>query len=178
MWNLKYTIMPVIIRTTWIVTKSWRKNSGATPRKHSTDSLQMTAHIIRKVLQYENWSLSGGCHRWFKGNTRKKACDKKQVRYWWLLLLYHPNSLIACMFLETGCEAYAAEITKLVEYVDRKKDRLNRCQKAPTQNLSWVKESYTPRNRNTEKNKTNTVQHRSENYRKMATEEDGWTFVT
>jgi hypothetical protein len=24
-----------------------------------------------------NWSVSGGGHRWFKGSTGKKACDKR-----------------------------------------------------------------------------------------------------
>jgi hypothetical protein len=40
MWNLKYTIIPVIIGTTGIVTKSLRKNLEAIPGKHSIDSLQ------------------------------------------------------------------------------------------------------------------------------------------
>ena len=59
MWNLKYTIIPVIIGATGIVTKSLKKNLEAVPGKHSIDSLQKTAilgpsHIIRKVLQYKN----------------------------------------------------------------------------------------------------------------------------
>ena len=58
MWNLKCTIMPVIIGATGIVTRSLRKNLEAVPGKHSVDSLQKTAilgttHIIRKVLQCE-----------------------------------------------------------------------------------------------------------------------------
>jgi hypothetical protein len=58
MWNLKCTIIPVIIGATGIVTRSLRKNLEAVPGKHSIDSLQKTAilgtsHIIRKVLQYE-----------------------------------------------------------------------------------------------------------------------------
>jgi len=58
MWNLKCTIVPVIIRATGIVTISLRKNLEAVPGKHSIDSLQKTAilgtsHIIRKVLQCE-----------------------------------------------------------------------------------------------------------------------------
>jgi len=41
------------------------------------DSLQKTAilgtsHIIRKVLQCEASSVSGGDHRWFKRSTGKK----------------------------------------------------------------------------------------------------------
>jgi hypothetical protein len=58
MWNLKCTIIPVIIGATGIVTRSLRKNLEAVPGKHSMDSLQKTAilgtsHIIRKVLQCE-----------------------------------------------------------------------------------------------------------------------------
>ena len=58
MWNLKCTIVPVIIGATGIVTRSLRKNLEAVPGKHSIDSLQNTAilgtsHIIRKVLQCE-----------------------------------------------------------------------------------------------------------------------------
>ena len=76
MWNLKCTIIPVIIGATGIVMRSLRKNLEAVPGKHSTDSLQTTAmlgttHIIRKVLQCEAWSLSGGDHCWFKRITGK-----------------------------------------------------------------------------------------------------------
>ena len=58
MWNLKCTIIPVIIGATGIVTRSLRKNLEAVPGKHSIDSLQKTAilgisHIKRKVLQCE-----------------------------------------------------------------------------------------------------------------------------
>ena len=77
MWNLKCTIIPVIIGATGIVMRSLRKNLEAIPGKHLIDSLQKTAilqtkHIIWKVLQCEAWSLSGGDHRWFKRSTRKK----------------------------------------------------------------------------------------------------------
>ena len=66
------------IGATGIVTRSLRKNLEAVPGKHSIDSLQKmatlcTSHIIRKVLQCEAWSLSGGDHRWFKRSTRKKC---------------------------------------------------------------------------------------------------------
>jgi hypothetical protein len=58
MWNLKCTIIPVIIAATGIVTRSLRKNLKAVPGKYSIYSLQKTAilgtsHIIRKVLQCE-----------------------------------------------------------------------------------------------------------------------------
>ena len=57
-WNLKCTIVPVIIGATGIVTRSLKKNLETIPGKHSIDSLQKTAifgtpHIIRKVLQCE-----------------------------------------------------------------------------------------------------------------------------
>jgi hypothetical protein len=58
MWNMKCTIIPVIIESAGIVRKSLKKNLEAIPGKHSIDSLQQTAilgtsHIIRKVLQCE-----------------------------------------------------------------------------------------------------------------------------
>ena len=54
MWNLKCTIIPVIIGATGIVTRSLRKNLEDIPGKHSIGSLQKTAiigtsHITRKV---------------------------------------------------------------------------------------------------------------------------------
>jgi len=57
-WNLKCTIVPVIIGATGIVTRSLRKNLETVLGKHSIDSLQKTAilgtsHIIQKVLQCE-----------------------------------------------------------------------------------------------------------------------------
>ena len=69
-------IIPVIIGATGIVTRSLRKNVEAVSGKHSIDSLQKTAilgtsHIIRKVLQCEACSLSGGDHCWFNRITRK-----------------------------------------------------------------------------------------------------------
>ena len=58
MWNLKCTILPVIIGAIGIVTRSFRKNLETVPGRHSIDSLQKaailgTSHIIRKVLQCE-----------------------------------------------------------------------------------------------------------------------------
>jgi hypothetical protein len=53
MWNLKCTIIPVIIGATGIVTRSLRKNLEYIPEKHSIGSLLGTSHIIRKVLQCE-----------------------------------------------------------------------------------------------------------------------------
>ena len=58
MWNLKCTIVLVIMEATGIVTRSLRKNLETVPGKHSIDSLLQTAilgtsHTIRKVLQCE-----------------------------------------------------------------------------------------------------------------------------
>ena len=58
MWNLKCTVVPVIIGATGIVTRSLKKNLETVPGKHSIDSVQKTAilgtaHTIRKVLQCE-----------------------------------------------------------------------------------------------------------------------------
>jgi len=56
----------------------------AVPGKHSIDSLQKTAilgtsHIIRKVLQCEARSLSGGHHCWFKRITRKNRPVTREI---------------------------------------------------------------------------------------------------
>jgi hypothetical protein len=45
MWNLKCTIIPVIIGATGTVTRSLRKNLEAVPGKHSIDSLQKTTML-------------------------------------------------------------------------------------------------------------------------------------
>jgi hypothetical protein len=79
MWNMKCVVIPVIIGATWIITEE-------VPGKHSVDSVHQaavlgTSHIIRKVLQYKTWSLSGGVHPWFKriSTSGKETCD----RWWW-----------------------------------------------------------------------------------------------
>jgi uncharacterized membrane protein len=43
MWNLKCTIIPIVIGATVRVTRSLKKNLEAVPGKHSIDSLQKTA---------------------------------------------------------------------------------------------------------------------------------------
>jgi hypothetical protein len=59
MWNMKCVIIPVITRTTGIVTKVLKKILEDVPGKHSVDSLEKktavlgTSHVIWKVLQSE-----------------------------------------------------------------------------------------------------------------------------
>jgi hypothetical protein len=84
MWDLKCTIIPVIIGATGMVTKSLMKNLEAIPGKHSTDSLQQTAvlgtaHTIRKVLQWETLKPE----RWGSPLVQEKyreekTCNKRQ----------------------------------------------------------------------------------------------------
>jgi hypothetical protein len=64
MWNMKCFVIPVIIGATGIVSKSLQKYLETIPGQHSIDSLQK--HIIRKVLQAETLSPSGGVHHWLK----------------------------------------------------------------------------------------------------------------
>ena len=45
MWNLKCTIVPVIIGATGIVTRSLKKNLETIPGKHSIDSLQRQLYL-------------------------------------------------------------------------------------------------------------------------------------
>jgi hypothetical protein len=56
MWNLKCTIIPIVIGATGIITRSLKKNLEGVPGKHSIlqkTALLGTSHIIRKVLQCE-----------------------------------------------------------------------------------------------------------------------------
>jgi hypothetical protein len=77
MWNIKCFVIPVIIGATGIVTKGL-KVSGNNIRKAfnrftTKTAVLGTSHIIRKVLQSETGSLSGGIHHWFKRkSTRRK----------------------------------------------------------------------------------------------------------
>ena len=53
--NIKTKVIPVIIRTTGTISKSFRKYVGNIPGKHEVKELQKTAilgtaHILRKVL--------------------------------------------------------------------------------------------------------------------------------
>ena len=99
MWNLKCTIVPVIIWATGIVTRSLKKNLETVPGKHSIDSLQKTtilgtSHIIRKVLECEAWSVSGGDHRWFKRSTGKKCLWQETY------ISYNNNNLSHLSFIQ------------------------------------------------------------------------------
>ena len=60
MWNLKCTIIPVIIGATGIVTRRLKENLEAVPGKHSIDSLQKTAvlgtsHNTESVAEYSRF---------------------------------------------------------------------------------------------------------------------------
>jgi hypothetical protein len=82
MWNMKYFVIPVIIVATGIVSKSLQKYLETIPGQHSIDSLQKTAivgtsHIIRKVLQAETCSLSGGVHHWLERRSTRE--ERKPV---------------------------------------------------------------------------------------------------
>jgi len=55
MWNVKTKVIPVIIGTTGIISKSFRKYVSNIPRKYEVKELQKTAilgtaHILRKVI--------------------------------------------------------------------------------------------------------------------------------
>ena len=51
---------------------------------HNTESTVVWSlkpeRLIRKVLQSEAWSLSGGDHRWFKRSTRKKCLWQERYK--------------------------------------------------------------------------------------------------
>ena len=95
---MKCLIIPAIIGAAGIVRKGLKKNLEAIPGKHSTDSLQMaavlgTSHIIRKVLQSDTRSQSGGDHRWFKRIIIFINCS------WG----FHPVAVVI-LYINTKCE--------------------------------------------------------------------------
>jgi hypothetical protein len=85
MWYMKCFVTPLIIGGMGIVTKGLKKKDYVCEQyqeriqwilyKKKTAVLG-TSHIIRKLLQSENLSLSGGVHQWFKRrSTRGKEID-------------------------------------------------------------------------------------------------------
>jgi len=85
MWNLKCTIIPVIIGATGIETRSLRKNLEAVPGKHSIDSPQKTAirtcNITHNTENTAVWSLKP--ERWGSPLVEEKyqeemTCDKRR----------------------------------------------------------------------------------------------------
>jgi RNase P/RNase MRP subunit POP5 len=55
MWNVKTTVIPVIIGVTGTISKAFRKYASNIPRHYEVEELQKTvilgtAHILRKVL--------------------------------------------------------------------------------------------------------------------------------
>ena len=82
---MKCMVIPVVNWAIGIITRVLKKNLEARPVKHSIDSLQKTAvlatwHVIRKVLQSETWSMSGGDHSWLKRRSTRegeKDCERR-----------------------------------------------------------------------------------------------------
>jgi hypothetical protein len=71
-----------VIGAIGIVSNSLQKYLETITGQHSIDSLQKTAilgtsHIIRKVLQAETCSLSGGVHHWLKRRSTRQ--ERKPV---------------------------------------------------------------------------------------------------
>ena len=93
MWNLKCTIIPVIIGATGIVKRSLRKNLETVPGKHSIDSLQKTGYTWNVTHIMEStavWSLKP--EQWGSPLVQEKyhaekACDKRHPYHIILLLL-------------------------------------------------------------------------------------------
>jgi hypothetical protein len=84
--------------------------------------------------------------------------------------------IIIIMQLEA---AHAVEITKLVEYVDRKEDPLIQVLRTQQHNTdSAVLQTARYLKTEVQRNKKNEGQHSGENKRKMAREEDAWTIAT
>jgi len=57
MWNLKCAIIPMIVRSTGIVTRSLRKSLEDIPGKHLIDSLQKTAILRTSTRNTESTAV-------------------------------------------------------------------------------------------------------------------------
>ena len=76
-------------------------------------------------------------------------------------------------------QVYEVDITKLVEYVDRKEDPLTQTVSMHQHNInSAILKTARCLKTAVGRNKTNEGQHRRENKRKMVREDDAWTNVT
>ena len=71
--------------------------------------------------------------------------------------------------------AHAVEITKLMEYADRKEDPLIQVVRTHQHNTDFT-DSQMPQGRSTERNK-NKGEHSGKNKRKKPQEEDAWTIA-
>ena len=79
MWNLKCTIVPVIIGATGIVMRSLTKNLETIPGKHSIDSLQdsYTCNITHNTESTAVWSLKR--ERWGSLLVQEKYREEMPV---------------------------------------------------------------------------------------------------
>ena len=78
-------------------------------------------------------------------------------------------------------EAYIVEITKMVEYVDRREDPPIQTVRMHQHNINSTvlqTDSQMPQDSSTERNMTNKGQHSRKNKRKMAREGDTWITAT
>jgi hypothetical protein len=94
LWNVKCLNIPLIIGATGIVTMCLKKNLKATSEENSICILSTKttvlgkSHVIRKVLQSETWTLSGGDHRWFKRSTEKKTpVTRDDIDLIWIIII-------------------------------------------------------------------------------------------
>ena len=94
MWNLKCSIIPVIIRATGMLPRSLRKNLEAVPGKHSIYSLQKTKNITHNAestalrslkperwgspLVHENYQEENACEKRNNNNNNNLNIDKEQ----------------------------------------------------------------------------------------------------
>jgi hypothetical protein len=78
MWDMKCFVITVIIGATGIISKSLQKYVRTTLNRFPTKTATLgTSHIIRKVLQAESCSLSGGVHHWPKRRSTRE--ERKPV---------------------------------------------------------------------------------------------------
>jgi hypothetical protein len=79
MWNLKWTIIPVIIGATGIVTRSLRKNLEAIPGKQSIDSLQKTSYTWNITHNTESTAVWNLKPEWRGSPLVQEKCQEEKA---------------------------------------------------------------------------------------------------
>ena len=143
------------------------------------NKIQAIGSLAVQVLRYNFGNVN-----WHREELQK--LDRKTRKLLTTHGQHHPKADVDCLYVprKQGGRglmqleaAHAVEITKLLEFVDRKEDPLIQVVRTHQHNSDSAV-LQTPEDRSTERNKKNEGQHSGENKRKMAREEDAWTTAT
>jgi hypothetical protein len=79
-------------------------NRFSTKKFHNRNSI---LHVIRKVLQSETWSLSGGVHHWLKSSsTRQKKTFDEMMMIMMIIMIIIITKIITYFRVAIWCNEY------------------------------------------------------------------------